>query len=156
MRAFLAVAVATILLGQIASLDAQPYQDGRGPGMMGPGRMGPGMMGWPYGRPPANADSPGAAVFQQQCAMCHVLQAGVQATFGPNLHGLFGRKSGQAPGFAYSDAMRGAGIVWDAQTLDRFLAAPQQVVPNNKMPFPGLPDRNTREKLIAYLKAATK
>ena len=30
----------------------------------------------------------------------------------PNLHGLFGQETGQAPGFTYTDANRNKGITW--------------------------------------------
>lgn len=36
---------------------------------------------------------------------------------GPNLHGLFGRKSGQAAGYSYTAANQEKGVVWDDQTL---------------------------------------
>lgn len=32
--------------------------------------------------------------------------------------------------------MRHSGIVWDEDTLDRFLADPRRVVPANRMAFP--------------------
>lgn len=74
---------------------------------------------------------------------------------GPNLHGLFGRKAGSVQGFAYSEAMKASGIVWDAKTLDRYLAAPTATVPGTRMVAKvGNPAR--RAALIAYLKAETK
>jgi cytochrome c len=36
---------------------------------------------------------------------------------GPNLHGIFGRKSGQTPGYQYTAANVEKGIVWDDQSL---------------------------------------
>lgn len=36
---------------------------------------------------------------------------------GPNLHGLFGRKSGLATGYSYTAANQDKGVVWDDQTL---------------------------------------
>src|SRR5208337_342080 len=44
----------------------------------------------------------GAQVFAQ-CKICHSLEAG-KNMLGPSLHGLFGRKAGSVPGFAYSPA----------------------------------------------------
>jgi cytochrome c len=46
--------------------------------------------------------------------------------------------------------------VWNAKTLDAFIADPQQVVPGNRMPFSGLPDAKERADLIAYLTQALK
>jgi len=36
---------------------------------------------------------------------------------GPNLHGLFGRKTGQVEGFSYTDANVKKGITWEQDTL---------------------------------------
>lgn len=33
-------------------------------------------------------------------------------TVGPNLHGIFGRKSGQAEGFSYTAANVNKGVTW--------------------------------------------
>ena len=55
------------------------------------------------------------------------------------------------PAFNYSSAMKGSDITWDPQTLDRFIANPQQQVPGNRMPFPGIPDESKRADIIAYL-----
>ncbi len=91
----------------------------------------------------------GAKVFAN-CAPCHATNADNGA--GPGLGGVVGRKSGSVPGFHYSRAMKSADIVWDAKSLDSYIAAPQDAVPGNTMPFSGIPDAKERRDLIAYLK----
>jgi len=94
----------------------------------------------------------GEAVFRK-CAICHRIEAGAPNGIGPNLHGVFGRKAASLPNFNYSPAMRGTGFTWDARTLDRYLAAPQKIVPGTRMTFSGLPDAPSRKAVILYLKA---
>lgn len=74
---------------------------------------------------------------------------------GPLHCGLFGRVSGSVAGYAYSQAMREAGITWNAETLDRFLEAPLEAVPGTKMGFAGIKDASQRRDLIAYLATLT-
>ncbi len=154
---------------QVTGVDAQPRdhlgpgsspmgtttvaQGMMGPGMMSQGGMGPGMMQSPV--PPAPGAG-GAAIFRSQCAPCHSLQAGSSGLPGPNLHAVFGRKAGTTPGFNYSAAMRDSGVVWNERTLDQYIAAPQTFIPGDVMPFPGLADKTARQRLIGYLKAATR
>ena len=82
------------------------------------------------------------------CAACH---ASDKNGIGPRLAGVVGRTSGTVEGFRYSRAMKNAKIVWDAATLDAYLAEPQKVVPGNLMPFSGIGDPRQRADVIAYL-----
>jgi len=86
----------------------------------------------------------------QQCAECH--SPGASDAAGPGLKGVFGRRAGGKPGFAYSPALAKSTLVWDAATLDAFLANPQKAVPGTTMTWPGDDDAKERADLIAYLK----
>ena len=86
-----------------------------------------------------------------RCAGCHSTQAG-QNKIGPSLAGVFGRTSGAVPGYNYSAALKTAHLTWDAQTLDKFLKNPSGLVHGTKM-FATVPDADTRQRLIAYLKS---
>ena len=56
------------------------------------------------------------------------------------------------PGFAYSAANKNSGDIWDAQTLDTYLADPRKFMPGTKMVFAGLKNLQDRKALIEYLK----
>ncbi|GAB4150406.1 MAG: hypothetical protein Tsb0016_22080 [Sphingomonadales bacterium] len=105
---------------------------------------------------PAVAGNPeeGAKVFRR-CMACHTLEAGGRHRVGPNLHGIFSRTAGTAEGFKYSNAMKSAGFVWDAEKLDQYITKPNAFMPGNRMPFAGLPNATQRQDLIAYLQQAT-
>jgi cytochrome c len=84
-----------------------------------------------------------------KCALCHAKDK--TNGIGPGLFGVVGRHAGSVPGFGYSQAMKNSNIVWDEKSLDAFIMAPQKAVPGNTMPFPGIPDQEERNDLIAYL-----
>lgn len=77
-------------------------------------------------------------------------------TVGPNLHGLFGRKTGSVEGFSYTQANVNKGITWDEETLFEYLENPKKYIPGTKMAFAGLKKDKDRNDLITYLKDETK
>ena len=94
----------------------------------------------------------GVAIFQA-CAACHSTKAGVQLT-GPSLANVWQQKAASVSGFPrYSDAIKRSGIVWDDETLNKWLANPDALVPGTSMTFPGLQENEARQDVIAYLKA---
>jgi cytochrome c len=93
----------------------------------------------------------GQLLFNNACRTCHTLKEG-DNRLGPNLHNILGRKAGSLPNYSYSGAMKGADLVWDKATLDRYISNPDQVVPGNNMkPYGGLASTEERAKIIAFL-----
>ncbi len=106
------------------------------------------------GAQPQSDSQRGAQAFGA-CAACHSVKAGEHMT-GPSLADIWGRKAGSAEGFMrYSDALNNSSVVWNDQTLDKWLANSTAFIPGNAMSFPGINDTKTRRQLIAYLKAVS-
>ncbi len=59
----------------------------------------------------------GANLFKTRCAQCHTVVESEGNKIGPNLHGLFGRKTGSVDGFSYTDANKQKAVTWKEDTL---------------------------------------
>ena len=90
----------------------------------------------------------GKDLFERRCSGCHALDRDKE---GPRLGGVYGRKSGTAASFQYSNALKTAHITWDAASLDKWLADPEKLVPDSDMAFQ-LVRAEERTDIIAYLK----
>ena len=91
----------------------------------------------------------------QRCFACHSVDPNETAKLqGPSLYRIIGRPAASIAGFDYSDAMReraSAGLVWDAATLERYIADPEAMVPGARMSVPPLRDEQERADILAYL-----
>ena len=105
----------------------------------------------------AAGDADEGAKVYRRCAICHTSEQDGANKIGPNLWAVFGNKSGtRRTGFRYSDALRQAAITWDDDTLNQLIKNPRTLVPGTRMAFPGLPDPQEREDVIAYLRQITR
>ena len=98
----------------------------------------------------ASAGDPvrGKALFEKRCTGCHAL---TQNHEGPALQSVYGRKAGTAAGFAYSASLKKSTIVWDENSLDKWLADPDAFIAGNDMDFQVTKPQD-RQDLISYLR----
>ena len=94
-------------------------------------------------QPPAGKD-----LFTKRCGGCHALDRDKE---GPRLGGVYGRAAASLDSFAYSDALKKSKVVWNQETLERWLAGPDDLVPGNDMTF-HVENAEERSAIIAYLK----
>lgn len=87
-----------------------------------------------------------------KCRACHQIGETAKNAVGPELNGLFGRKTGSVPGYSYSAANKNSGIVWDETVFREYIQNPKAKIPGTKMTFPGLKDQTDIDNVIAYLK----
>ena len=126
-------------------------------------------------------NTPGQTLYQQHCGICHGIlastgteyrftpplvqlavltpvatgeQVAVAPPHGPSLQGVYGRPAGTVQGFTYSRVFQKVlqGVVWDDQTLDKWIADSQAWVPGSLM-FYKQPDAEIRRQIIRYLQA---
>lgn len=89
----------------------------------------------------------GEALYEARCGGCHSPDVN---RVGPKHRGVLGRTAGTVPDYSYSSAVKKSGIVWTAQTLDRWLANPEGLVPGQKMGY-AVTDPADRADIIEYL-----
>ena len=98
---------------------------------------------------PAGDAARGHDIYDSRCSACHSIDAN---RVGPAHRGVYGRKAGSAPGYAYSPALRASHVVWTEPTLNRWLTNPQAFIPGARMGFQ-VADPRDRADVIAWLKA---
>lgn len=98
----------------------------------------------------ANAQPPksGQDLFALRCAGCHALDRDKE---GPRLGGVYGRGAAEVDGFQYSAALTKSKLVWNDATLDKWLADPDKLVPDNDMGF-HVENPQERQAIILFLK----
>ena len=101
----------------------------------------------------AVADASAGEGVWRQCASCHKLEDGANAT-GPHLHQIVGREQGSVAGYAYSSSFAELAGSWTPEELNGFLEDPDGWVPGTKMTYRGLAGAEDRANLIAWLEQA--
>jgi cytochrome c len=93
----------------------------------------------------------GAELYLAFCGACHSLD---DNGAGPRHRGVIGRRAGTQPGYEYSPALRASKLVWNRETLDRWLSDPSALVPGNKMVVQLAGSPGDRADIIAWLGVA--
>jgi cytochrome c len=93
----------------------------------------------------------GKEIYEKRCTGCHSI---TQDREGPHLQSVYGRTSGTVPGFDYSPALKQAHIVWNEESLEKWLTDPDTFVPGNNMEF-HVPKPQERRDLIRFLKESS-
>ena len=92
--------------------------------------------------------SRGEQLYDSRCIACHSLD---ENRVGPKHRGVYGRKAGSVPDFAYSMALTASKIVWSDTTLNRWLTNPEALIPGQRMNFQ-VRSAEDRADLIAFLR----
>ena len=97
--------------------------------------------------PPPGDVQRGVALYQVHCTACHAVDSN---KIGPAHRGVVGRRVGSLPGYKYSDELARSRLRWTPQTLNAWLADPEELVPGQRMGFQ-VESAQERADLIAYL-----
>ena len=100
------------------------------------------------GQAPTSGSS-GKEIFEKRCSGCHALDRDKE---GPRLGGVYGREAASVPSFEYSAALRKAKLKWTDDSLNKWLADPEKLVPGNDMSF-HVESQDERREIISYLKS---
>jgi cytochrome c len=90
----------------------------------------------------------GEQLYQERCGACHALD---EHGAGPKHRDLLGRRAGTQPDYDYSPMLAASKIVWSPQTLERWIADPNALVPGNRMVVRLANDPADRAAIVAYL-----
>ena len=93
----------------------------------------------------------GRVLYESRCIACHSLDAN---RVGPRHRGLFGRKAGAVDDYPYSSALAASAIIWNDDSLERWLADPERLISGQRMNF-RISESQDRTDIIAYLKSET-
>jgi cytochrome c len=94
----------------------------------------------------------GKDVYETYCTSCHSPD---KNRVGPAHRGVFGRQAGTAQGYQYSSALAASRLVWNDETLDRWLTNPEALVPGQKMGVQVAAAEDRRD-VIEYLKTLSR
>lgn len=92
----------------------------------------------------------GEKLYEDNCTQCHTIRPGSNKK-GPQLLGVYMAPSAQLKDYKYSEAMSHANWIWDAKTLDKYIADPEAVLPDTRMLSDPMPSTQDRQDIIAYL-----
>ncbi|NYR08607.1 c-type cytochrome [Psychrobacter sp. BI730] len=92
----------------------------------------------------------GSIIYKDACGQCHQRNAGLNKK-GPQLMNIYGAPAAKLKDYTYSKGLEDSGWVWDAETLDPYIADAQKAMPDSKMLSDPMPDAKERADIIAYL-----
>ncbi|WP_082785707.1 c-type cytochrome [Psychrobacter sp. P2G3] len=92
----------------------------------------------------------GAIIYEEACGQCHQLNPGSNKK-GPQLMNIYGAPAANLEDYDYGAALTSSGWLWDAETLDPYIADAQKAMPDSKMLSDPMPDADERADVIAYL-----
>ena len=92
----------------------------------------------------------GSIIYEEACGQCHQLTPGLNKK-GPQLMNIYGAKAAQLADYDYSKGLTSSGWVWDAKTLDTYIADSEKAITDSKMLADPMPNANERSDVIAYL-----
>ena len=101
---------------------------------------------------PACADeaASGREVYELRCRTCHGGTTPADSPLGPSLTAIVGTKAGTQASGVHSRALIDSGIVWNRDSLRRYLSDPRRALPGTIMPV-SVADPAELESLLDYL-----
>jgi cytochrome c len=99
----------------------------------------------------AHADAAKGKQDAMICGACHNFVKGQGPKVGPDLWNVVGRKIASAPGFNYSDALKGVSGDWTFEELNKWITDPKAMASGTKMIFPGEKSPKKRADILAFL-----